>query len=49
MLFEPAELELCALNSMISTEEHSLKVLPSNHFLSEYLHNIFMKYECCFR
>lgn len=49
MLFDVAELELCAFRSMVMTEEHSFKVLHSNHFLSEYLHDIFMNYECCFR
>ena len=49
MLFESAELELCAFRSMIETEKHSFQTLHSNPFLSEYLHNVFMKYECCFR
>lgn len=47
MLFEFAELELCAFRSMIETEKHSLQVIHSNSLLSEYLHNIFMSYECC--
>lgn len=49
MLFELCELELCAFNSMVETEKHSLQTIHSNPFLSKYLHDVFMKYECCFR
>lgn len=49
MLFELSELELCSFSSMIETEKHSFEVIHSNPFLSEYLHHVFMSYECCFR
>lgn len=49
MLFESAELELCAFASMCETERHSFQCIHSNPFLSQYLHEVCMKYECCFR
>lgn len=49
MLFEFVELEICAFESMIATEKHSFQCIHSNPLLSEYLHDVFMKYECCFR
>lgn len=49
MLFEPAELELCAFKSMIETEMHSFQCLHSNPLLARHLHDVFMKYECCMR
>lgn len=49
MLFEAAELELCAFYSMIETERHSFQCIHSNPLLFQYLHDVFMNYECCFR
>lgn len=49
MLFELAELELCAFASMIATEKHSFQCIHSNPLLSKHLHDVSMSYECCFR
>lgn len=49
MLFDVAELELCAFASMIATERHSFSCVHSNPLLSQALHEIFMHYECSMR